>query len=73
MPTFIFYRNRAKIDLCQGADPVSLESKIQLFYGSGDDSSEGTVTGYVRHFDNPYYHILGMIFLIVIIYFWKDL
>ncbi|XP_078036096.1 thioredoxin-like [Augochlora pura] len=36
MPTFIFYRNQTKLDLCQGADPVGLESKIQQFYESED-------------------------------------
>lgn len=44
MPTFIFYRKRAKLAQCQGADPVGLESKIQQFYGSGDsDDTDDTV------------------------------
>lgn len=74
MPTFIFYRNRTKLDSCQGADPAALESKIQHFYGTGDaDDSEGSVAGHVRRPDNPYYHILGMILLVLVIYFWKDL
>ncbi|XP_066253640.1 thioredoxin-like protein 1 [Euwallacea similis] len=39
MPTFIFYRNKTKIERLQGADPTGLESKIRQFYGSeeGDD------------------------------------
>jgi hypothetical protein len=74
MPTFIFYRNRAKLDSCQGADPVGLESKIQHFYGSGEtDDFEGLISGHVWRLDNLYYHILGMIFLILIILFWKNL
>lgn len=49
MPTFIFYRNRIKLDLCQGADPVGLESKIQNFYGSGDtEDFEGSISGHVK-------------------------
>ncbi|XP_011494907.1 PREDICTED: thioredoxin-like protein 1 [Ceratosolen solmsi marchali] len=48
MPTFILYRNRTKLDSCQGADPTSLESKIQHFYGSGDsDDIEGSVGGHI--------------------------
>lgn len=42
MPTFIFYRNRSKIDRVQGADIAGLEAKIKQHYGteSGDDSAE---------------------------------
>ncbi|KAJ8679409.1 hypothetical protein QAD02_015196 [Eretmocerus hayati] len=48
MPTFIFYRNKTKLDLCQGADPAGLESKIRQFYGSGDgDDAEGPVAGHM--------------------------
>ncbi|CAK9834106.1 Thioredoxin-like protein 1 [Anthophora retusa] len=48
MPTFIFYRNQAKLGLCQGADPVGLESKIQQFYGSGDaEETESPVSGHM--------------------------
>ncbi|XP_076235201.1 thioredoxin-like [Calliopsis andreniformis] len=48
MPTFIFYRNHTKLGLCQGADPVGLESKIQQFYGSGDsEDSESPVSGHM--------------------------
>ncbi|XP_055840807.1 thioredoxin-like protein 1 [Episyrphus balteatus] len=42
MPTFIFYRNRTKIDRMQGADINGLEAKIQqhIGSGSGDDAGE---------------------------------
>ncbi|XP_050301226.1 thioredoxin-like protein 1 [Anthonomus grandis grandis] len=43
MPTFIFYRNKTKVDRLQGADPVALESKIQQYYGGEEgDDCEGT-------------------------------
>ncbi|KOC61011.1 Thioredoxin-like protein 1 [Habropoda laboriosa] len=48
MPTFIFYRNQAKLGLCQGADPVGLESKIQQFYGNKDTEDSGSpVSGHM--------------------------
>ncbi len=34
MPTFIFYRNKAKLDRLQGADPQALETKIKQHYGT---------------------------------------
>lgn len=42
MPTFIFYRNRSKIDRVQGADIQALEAKIKQHYGTetGSDDSE---------------------------------
>lgn len=42
MPTFIFYRNKAKIDRLQGADVNGLEHKIRQHMGSteGDDAGE---------------------------------
>ncbi|CAG9110074.1 hypothetical protein JYU34_010861 [Plutella xylostella] len=48
MPTFIFYRNRTRIDRLQGADTASLESKVRQYYGSdesGDD--ENLVAGHM--------------------------
>lgn len=39
MPTFIFYRNRAKIDRMQGADITALEAKIVEHLGSGSDDT----------------------------------
>ena len=48
MPTFIFFRNKIKIDSQRGADPNALEEKIKKWYGSGDDtSSELGVKGHV--------------------------
>ncbi|CAH0391737.1 unnamed protein product [Bemisia tabaci] len=49
MPTFIFYRNKAKIDRLQGADPNALESKIQQYYGDDGDDEEGS--GIPGHMD----------------------
>ncbi|XP_075160092.1 thioredoxin-like [Haematobia irritans] len=39
MPTFIFYRNRTKIDRVQGADVNALEAKIQEHIGSGGEEA----------------------------------
>ncbi|XP_075224247.1 thioredoxin-like [Lycorma delicatula] len=36
MPTFIFYRNKTRVDKIQGADPTSLESKIKQHYTAED-------------------------------------
>lgn len=36
MPTFIFYRNKAKIDRIQGANVESLQAKIEQHIGEGD-------------------------------------
>lgn len=47
MPTFIFYRNRSKIDRVQGADISALEAKIKQHYGEegavddGEDYGQG--------------------------------
>lgn len=40
MPTFIFFRNKTKIDSLRGADPNALEEKIKKWYGSGDETAE---------------------------------
>lgn len=72
MPTFIFFRNRSKLGICQGADKNTLESKIQQFYGSGDtEDTEGSVAGHVRSSDNVYLHIFGMLALVAVLYFWN--
>ncbi|KAK0165992.1 hypothetical protein PV328_004457 [Microctonus aethiopoides] len=48
MPTFIFYRNRIKLGLSQGANPERLEAKILEYYEGGDgDDSEGPVSGHM--------------------------
>lgn len=54
MPTFIFYRNRTKIDRIQGADIMGLEAKIREHIGSsdgeetGEDYGQGLVTNRKR-------------------------
>lgn len=53
MPTFLFYRNKTKIDLLQGADSATLESKVQQHYETDDDGaaeeSTAAVTGHEKH------------------------
>lgn len=43
MPTFMFFRNKTKIDTLRGADAGSLEEKIRKWYGSGDENEDETV------------------------------
>lgn len=40
MPTFIFYRNRTRIDRLQGADAGTLESKVRQYYGTDEGGEE---------------------------------
>lgn len=40
MPTFIFYRNRSKIDRIQGADVQGLEAKIKQHHGAEGGAGE---------------------------------
>ncbi|KAL1512513.1 hypothetical protein ABEB36_002095 [Hypothenemus hampei] len=47
MPTFIFYRNKTKIDRLQGADPTGLESKIQQYIGSDDNEDAEGIAGHM--------------------------
>lgn len=48
MPTFIFYRNRTKVDRLQGADPATLESKVRQFYGTEDaEDEDNAVAGHM--------------------------
>ncbi|KAF4525476.1 hypothetical protein B566_EDAN004888 [Ephemera danica] len=49
MPTFIFFRNKVKLDRMSGADPTALEAKIQQYYGSDDTESEES--GVAGHMD----------------------
>ncbi|XP_017776586.1 PREDICTED: thioredoxin-like protein 1 [Nicrophorus vespilloides] len=52
MPTFIFYRNKTKVDRLQGADPSSLENKIKQYYGSAEGDDAESIDG---HMDlNPF-------------------
>lgn len=39
MPTFIFYRNKNKVDRVQGADIKGLEDKIKQHYSDGTEAS----------------------------------
>lgn len=50
MPTFIFYKNRAKVDRLQGADPTALENKIVQYYGSDDGDDAESSTGHMDLF-----------------------
>ena len=52
MPTFMFFRNKTKIDTLRGADAGSLEEKIRKWYGSGDENEdESVVKGQVSKLD----------------------
>lgn len=48
MPTFIFFKNKSKVDCVRGADPTALEDKIQQLYGgeNGEDS-EAALAGHM--------------------------
>ncbi|XP_060536095.1 thioredoxin-like protein 1 [Cylas formicarius] len=50
MPTFIFYRNKTKIDRLQGADPTGLENKIQQYYGSEEGEDAEGIAGHMDLF-----------------------
>lgn len=41
MPTFIFYRNKAKIDRIQGANVESLQTKIEQHIGPAGGDADG--------------------------------
>ncbi|KAK7096274.1 thioredoxin-like protein 1 [Littorina saxatilis] len=41
MPTFIFYRNKVKIDMLRGADPAALEEKIKKWYQDDEEDGDG--------------------------------
>ncbi|CAH1957476.1 unnamed protein product [Acanthoscelides obtectus] len=47
MPTFIFYRNKVKIDRLQGADPNGLENKIKQHVGADEGEEPEVVAGHV--------------------------
>jgi len=47
MPTFIFFRNGAKIDMVRGADVAQLEEKIKKWSDPNDDSDETVVKGHM--------------------------
>lgn len=48
MPTFIFYKNKVKVDEMKGADAAALEEKIKRLMGDGEEGAdEVTVKGHV--------------------------
>ncbi|XP_042240454.1 thioredoxin-like protein 1 [Homarus americanus] len=49
-PTFIFYRNKTKLDSLQGADPETLEARIRQHYGDGE-GEEVEDSGVPGHID----------------------
>lgn len=59
MPTFIFYRNKSKLDRLQGGNVEALESKIQQLIGSddgddGEDYGQGMVTKFLNDLSCSY-------------------
>lgn len=63
MPTFIFYRNKTKIDRLQGADPNMLEDKIQQYYGSTEGEEPEVVGGHVRKINFLFYSMLMQFYI----------
>ncbi|XP_011425198.2 thioredoxin-like protein 1 [Crassostrea angulata] len=48
MPTFIFYKNKVKVDEMKGADAAALEEKIKRLMGDGEEGAdEVTVKGHM--------------------------
>ena len=42
MPTFLFFKNKEKIDMCKGADKVKLEAKLKEHgAGAGGEDAGG--------------------------------
>ncbi|KAG0724924.1 Thioredoxin-like protein 1 [Chionoecetes opilio] len=49
-PTFIFFRNKTKLDSLRGADPEGLEARIRQHYGDGEEE-EVEDSGVPGHID----------------------
>lgn len=47
MPTFIFFRNKTKVDRMQGADTEQLENKVKQYYGDGGVEEDSGVKGFM--------------------------
>jgi len=47
MPTFIFFRSKAKIDRLQGGNPEALEAKVKQHYGTDEAEEDPSVSGYI--------------------------
>jgi len=47
MPTFIFFRSKAKIDRLQGGNPEALEAKVKQHYGTEEAEEDSSVSGYI--------------------------
>merc|ERR1712116_71733 len=48
MPTFIFFRSKAKIDRLQGENPEALEAKVKQHYGADEAEEDSSVSGYLE-------------------------
>lgn len=46
MPTFLFFKNKTKIDSISGADKEALEAKVKLHCSGDSDAAPGPVPGY---------------------------
>lgn len=47
MPTFVFFRNKTKIDQMSGADTNALEEKVKQHIGEGEEEEDSGVKGYM--------------------------
>merc|ERR1740128_944411 len=47
MPTFVFFRNKTKIDQMSGADTNALEEKVKQHIGEGGEEEDSGVKGYM--------------------------
>ena len=58
MPTFVFLRNKIKIDTLKGSNPAALEEKIKQWYSEEEgEEEEPAVKGHVsRVISHPQRH-----------------
>ncbi|MPC34148.1 Thioredoxin-like protein 1 [Portunus trituberculatus] len=57
-PTFIFFRNKTKLDSLQGADPEGLEARIRQHYGDGE-GEEAEDSGVPGHYQESILNQVG--------------